>query len=194
MLWIGLTGGLGTGKSTVAEIIRENGHTVIDADELSHLAISPGGKAYQKVIDEFGKAVLKNGKIDRSKLGEVVFQDKSRLRVLEEIIHPIVKKQAEERRSEAQARDEKFAFYDVPLLFEKNMKDLFDQVWVVYARKELQFKRLRKRNAWSDLEIENRLNNQISIDEKINEADVVISNIGSLEDLNEAVTEALKKL
>src|SRR5688572_878381 len=139
MLWIGLTGGLGTGKSTVAKILRQKGHLVVDADEMARLALDPAGKILTKVLDRFGAGMLgSDGNLDRSKLAAVVFADRALLTELEKLVHPEVRRLTLEHRRRGEAEGREIAFYDVPLLFEKNMAGDFSKTVVVVADPELQ--------------------------------------------------------
>ncbi len=195
MLWIGLTGGLGSGKSTVAKILRELGYTVVDADEMARLAVGPDSPGLAKVLDQFGTELLSpDRQLDRKKLGQKVFGDAEALAKLEALIHPIVAKLTEERRRAAENRGEKIAFYDVPLLFEKNMGKMFSAVVVVNSALEARLQRGRQRDGLSEEQVKARLGHQIPLEEKVRQADYVIENNGSMADLKRAVDEFLLKL
>ncbi len=188
MLWIGLTGGLASGKSTVTRILREKDIAVICADELARLAVSPGSLGLRQVLSDFGPDVLNtSGELDRKKLGQKVFKDKKSLLKLEGIIHPIVRQLGLEQRREYEASGRKMAFYDVPLLFEKNMQNLFDKIVLVSTNPENQIARAILRDGLSENEIRSRLQNQLPMSQKINLADFIIENNSTLEDLKKAV-------
>ena len=201
MKWIGLTGSLGTGKSTVTKILRDLGWTVLDADALAHEALMPGTESHKQVLQDFGHEVLLgdgSGGIDRAKLAALVFGRPDQLSRLEKIIHPYVRARvAEERKrlgrigtdkpSSSAVVPVKALFYDVPLLFEKNMQDDFDEVWVVSCPEDIQRSRLRDGRGWSDEEIDRRLKHQVGLDEKVRLADEVIENSGSKADLLKVV-------
>lgn len=178
MRWIGLTGSLGTGKSTVTQMLRGLGWIVLDADQLAHEALTPQAETYQRVLRDFGQDLIGGqGHIDRKKLSKLVFGKPDQLEKLEKIIHPYVRARVQSERERLRREaGVKALFYDVPLLFEKNMQDDFDEVWVVACSVEEQRKRLREDRGWSDEEIDHRLQHQIAIDQKIKMADVVIDN------------------
>ena len=180
MRWIGLTGSLGTGKSTVTTILRSLGLPVLDADQLAHEALQPGSDTFRRVLLDFGQDLLgAEGYIDRKKLSSLVFGKPDQLERLEQIIHPYVRARvATERQKLSSDQKVKALFYDVPLLFEKNMQKDFDEVWVVSCSPELQRQRLRDGRGWTDEEIDRRLKHQRSLNEKVKQADVVIENDG----------------
>lgn len=195
MLWVGLTGGLGTGKSTVSGILRQKGHVVIDADEMARLVLSPGQDTLAKVVQRFGTNLIgHDGVLDRRALGRVVFADKSALADLEAIVHPAVKNLAAERRREAEAAGHKIAFYDVPLLFEKSMQKDFAKVVVVTADRETQISRAIRRDGLTRYEVERRLGHQLPLDEKVKQADFVVINNGDVRELDAQVDQMLKAL
>lgn len=194
MKWIGLTGGLGTGKSTVAEMLRRKGWPVIDADQIAHQVLAPQTEAWTKVLHRFGSDLQgPSGEIDRRELGRRVFGDASALADLEGIIHPLVQEEVRKRRSSFHQQGFRMAFYDVPLLFEKNLTG-FDAVLVVTSSPELVEKRLLKRNGWSEVEVRQRQAAQWPIDKKVESADVVIENNSDLAALELEVDRALSEL
>ncbi|MCB0355742.1 MAG: dephospho-CoA kinase [Bdellovibrionales bacterium] len=193
MLWIGLTGGIGTGKSTVSNLLRELGYPVIDADTLAHKSLEKDSECYKQVVKIFGSNILDaQNNIDRKKLGKIVFSNKRDLTKLENIIHPYVQKMAEEMRRQYEASGHKVAFYDVPLLFEKELQHKFDKTLLVYAPIELQRERIHLRDKLDKEEVEKRIASQISIEEKKELADVVIDNSQSLADLKVELNNKLK--
>lgn len=195
MKWIGLTGGIATGKSTVSRLLVSRGHAVIDADRLSREVVAPGTDGYREIVGEFGSEIVAdNGEIHRKRVGEIVFQDRAKLARLEGIIHPRVRKRTEELRRELEAEGRDIAFYDVPLLFEKKMKPLFDRVVVVACSPDLQLDRLMKRDSLSLDEARKRISVQLPISEKARLSDDVIYNNGDLSDLERSVDAYLKKL
>ena len=183
MKFIGLTGSIATGKSTVARMFEEFGCYVIDADKLVHEIYKQGEEGYAKVVKAFGNEILdKNKNIDRKKLAQIVLKDKEKLKKLESIVHPIVEKKRNEILNKiAKSKKDAIVIYDVPLLFEKGMQDMFDCVIVVWTDKKTQIKRLIKRNNLSKEEAEKRINLQMSIDKKRELADIVIDNSKSLD-------------
>ncbi len=195
MKWIGLTGGLGTGKSTVAEILRQKGYVVIDADEMARLAVAPGSQTLTKVLDHFGVDLVgADGKLDRKKLGSIVFADTRRLLELEALVHPAVKKLTLENRTKAEDSGHQVAFYDVPLLFEKNMEKDFTAIVVVTATRENQIDRATARDALGREEVLRRLANQLPVEEKVKRGGFVIENNGSRAELQKKVEQVLGEL
>ncbi len=183
MKLIGLTGSIATGKSTVAKMFEDLGFYVIDADEIVHKIYRKGEEGYLKVLEVFGPNILnENGDIDRKKLGRVVLENKEKLKLLESIVHPLVEKKRWEILKAIETKDPNaIVIYDVPLLFEKGLKSLFDCVIVVYAPKEVQIRRLMDRDNISVENAEKRLKLQMPIDEKVKMADVVIDNSASID-------------
>lgn len=195
MLWIGLTGGIGTGKSTVTRILRQQGIPVVDADELAREVVKSGTQAHQDVIVAFGAtAVSADGQLNRKEIGRQVFSDKSKLATLEKIIHPKVRELCALRKSELAAQGFSLAFYDVPLLFEKKMEDMFDQIVVVTCDPSVQKDRLMKRDGFSEEEAIKRISAQLPLEHKVKAAHFTIENNGSISDLERKVSELVSKL
>ncbi len=194
MKWIGLTGGLGTGKSTVANILREQGFVVLDADRLAAQVIAAGTPGLKSVVKNFGpEFLLSNGELNREKMSQEVFSKPESLAKLESIVHPLVKVAVENEKDAERLKGATLVFYDVPLLYEKNISG-FDAVIVVTSRAETQQQRIQKRNLWSADEIKNRLKNQLPLASKIQKADYVIHNDSDLEALKLAVEKVLRAL
>lgn len=195
MKWIGLTGGIACGKSAVATYLRSKGLPVVDADELAHMALRPGESSYTQVVHFFGPGILNSDKtINRKTLGELVFSDKSKLDFLEKAIHPWVQAKTQQKRKELEASGAKIAFYDVPLLFEKNLQAQFDAVIVVSCEETLQIQRLQTRNGFSIDEAKKRISAQMPIKEKVAQTPHVIQNNGSLQDLAKNTEVVLAKI
>ncbi len=176
MVLIGLTGGVATGKSTVAKMFEQCGATVIDADELAREVIQPGKPAWRDIVRRFGKSVLNGDRtINRQALGQVVFRDRRKLKQLERIIHPRVARE-QIRLTRAAARKDRHAIvvYDVPLLFEAGIDKRVDQIIVVTADQKTQIARLKKRNGLTRAEALRRIRSQIPLSKKICMADLVI--------------------
>lgn len=196
MLNVGLTGGIACGKSTVAKMFVKNGAYLIDFDKLAHKVQEPGKPAWKEVINHFGEEILQpDKKIDRVKLGDIVFADKRKLIELDKIIHPLV---YQEWRAllEKISKKEKNAIIlsDVPLLFEGNMQHLFDSTVLVLIAPDEQIRRLIARNRVSKKEAEKRLKSQMSINEKIALADIVIDNEGSIPETEKRVGQVWQEL
>lgn len=195
MKWIGLTGGIASGKSSVSQIIRDQGFTVIDADAIAKAVVEPNQPGLAEVVNLFGQEVLKpDGSLDRKLVGQLVFGNPDKLIALEKILHPLVKAETARQRTVLEKSGAKFAFYDVPLLFEKKLEDQFDAIIVVSAGEETQKKRMKKRDALSDQEISSRLASQMKMPHKIAKATWVIENDGGLEDLKIATLDVLRKI
>ena len=192
MKWIGLTGGIASGKSTVSEMLKTLGVPVVDADKLAHQALKVN---QDLIVQYFGSDILdENNRIDRKALGARIFTNPKNKKMLENIIHPYVQKRAAEKRELLQnASDATWAVYDIPLLFEKNRSEEFDRVVVVFCSLEQQKERLMKRNNLTEQEASDRLSVQLPLQEKKTKADDVIENTGTLEELKQKVL-AWKKL
>jgi dephospho-CoA kinase len=195
MKWIGLTGGIASGKSTVSRLLREQGFTVIDADSIAKYVVEPGHNGLKQVVNHFGAEILKpDGSLDRRKLGQMVFGSPAKLLELENLLHPLIKAETLRRRNESAQKGEAFAFYDVPLLFEKKMESEFDSIIVVEAGEHLQKSRMKQRDQLSDDEIIHRLRSQIPLAHKVGKATWVLRNEGTLEDLELAVRDLVRKI
>ncbi len=193
MKWIGLTGGIATGKSTVAGILRGYSEPVIDADEIVHILLQSKQLGYQRVIEHFD-FVLEDGTLDRFELARCIFNDSKKREQLESILHPLVQEEVYRRKTSLEEKGVERAFYDVPLLFEKNIEKQFDDIVLVICSVDLQKQRMRERNQWSEKDIEARLKAQMPIEEKRKLANHVIENNGSLEDLKVQVKALLNRL
>lgn len=184
---IGLTGGMGSGKSTVAQMFQELGAEVLDVDKIGHQVILPHTPAWKKIVTFFGKDILQEDlKIDRERLGRIVFNDYRLLQELNAITHPEIIKLVKEKIEQVKKRSEKNDFtksiliIDAALIYETKMKQLMDKIIVVYVKEEEQIKRLKKRSHLSRGEILKRIRAQIPLKEKIKMADYVIDNNYSL--------------
>ncbi|MGI5854273.1 MAG: dephospho-CoA kinase [Bacillota bacterium] len=191
MLIVALTGGIASGKSTVAEMFKSLGAPLIDSDLLAHQALMPQGEAYQEVLAEFGTDILNEDQsINRGRLGAVVFESSSRLQKLNSIVHPVVLRNIETLVSNYRAQGHKVVLIDIPLLYEAGRADEYDFVILVHVPVDLQRKRLSGRNTeLSEIEIERRLSAQLPIDTKAERADFVIDNSGTIEKTRAQVEE-----
>lgn len=177
---IGLTGGIGCGKSLAAQYFAELGALVIDADQLARSAIERGAKGFDEVITIFGDSILKNGDIDRRALGELVFKDPTAKAKLESIIHPFVRREFEE--AVASLKENEILVYEIPLLVETKAQDRFDIVITVESSMENRIARLRARGLHIS-EIESRIAAQATREQRIEVADFLIENDGSEDEL-----------
>ena len=194
MRWIGLTGGIASGKSTVGQILEKNGFSVVDADLLAREVVKPGQKPYEEIVSYFGPEILSEDQtIDRKKLADIVFKDHEKLEELERMTHPHIGFLAEQKRKEMQDRGDQVGFYMIPLLFENNLKSHFDQVVVVKCSQDNQVGRMGSRDGFSEDEIQHRVSAQVPLSEKALLADIVIENDGSLADLEENVIKAIEQ-
>lgn len=186
MKWIGLTGGIASGKSVAANFLRQMGLCVADADYWARLALDEGREPYRKVVEAWGaKVLLGDGRIDRPQLGRMIFSDPDKKESLESWIHPFVRESVSHLRDQWRRQGQLWAVYDVPLLFEQDMAELFDHVLLIHCSPETQIARLELRNQFDRNTAEARLAAQIPIDDKIPLADAVIKNEGSLQELDQ---------
>ena len=192
---IGLTGGIASGKSTVATELRKQNVPVFDADEVSRNAVAKGSKGLALVAEAFGADYLtSDGEMDRAKISQLVFSDKEALKTLEGILHKIVWDEAEAFLAEAREQKAKLAVLDVPLLIETKWHERVDLVWLVAVSKEQQIKRAMIRSGMTEEEVKARIAAQMSLEDKKKFADVVLDNSGSLEETLEQVHKELAKL
>jgi dephospho-CoA kinase len=185
---IGLTGGIASGKSTVAGMLAAKGAWVVDADQLARRVVGPGSAALSEIARSFGSDVIgADGALDRSRLAEVVFADDSARQRLNAIVHPGVIELSQEEIREAQSAGAGIVVYDVPLLFETERQDEFDGTLVVWVEAQTQLLRLRLRSDLTDAEAEVRIASQMPLERKRELADWVIDNSGTLEETQELV-------
>ena len=196
MLNVGLTGGIATGKSTVVRMLVKKGARVIDHDALVHALQEPGRPVWTRIVETFGRGILDDGgRIDRKKLGGLVFGSEDRRRALEGIVHPAVLEEAARERERIRREDgQAIVLSDIPLLLEVGMQGLFDLILLVYAPPEVQIARVMKRNHLTRDEAAARLAAQMPIDEKLERADVVIRNDGTMKELQTRVDEIWEEL
>lgn len=190
---VGLTGGIGSGKSEVARLLAGHGAVVVDADALAREALAPGTEGLARVVGEFGPEVLDaDGSLDRSKLAQIVFADADRLAALNAIVHPYVGRRSAEIMAAAPA--EAVVVYDVPLLVENYLQSQYDLVVVVDASPETQLQRLVETRGMSDDDARARMAAQASREERLVAADAVILNDGGLDVLSEQVLDLWNSL
>lgn len=179
---VGLTGGIASGKSTVAQWLVELGAALIDADALVREVEAPGGLAYDAIVACFGREILlPDGQLDRKALGARVFSDDAARQTLNGIVHPAVQQLQRERVAQLEQQPGRVIVLDVPLLYEIGMDAWMHKVVVVWVPREVQITRLMQRNGLTRREAEARVKSQMSLDEKRRRADYVIDNSGSLQ-------------
>ena len=182
MKWVGLTGGIASGKSTVSKMLKDHAIAVIDADEIAKSVVQKGSPGLKSIVAKFGSEVLlPDGELDRKKVGELVFKNHEKLRELESITHPLIKAEVLRQRLVLTQQNAKLAVYDIPLLFETNSQDQFDAIILVTCTAEQQKARLGHRSQLAGLplsvsQIENRISSQISMTEKEKKANFIIRN------------------
>ena len=192
---IGLTGGIGSGKSTVSQFLAELGAVILDADKVGHEALNPGGEVWHQVITAFGKQVTtSNGDIDREKLGEIVFGNSEARDRLNRIMHPpmydMVKANLEKYRQQGTG----VIVLEAPLLLEAGWTSLADEVWVTTASEATVLERLRERDGLSEQESLARIRSQMSNEERLKHADAVIDSDCSLDELKAKIKGLWQKL
>jgi dephospho-CoA kinase len=184
MLLVGLTGGIGSGKTTVARLLQERGAVVFDADVLAREAVEPGSSGHEAVVRRFGSGVLTgDGDVDRGALAEIVFADAAGRRDLEAIVHPEVRRLFAEA-AEAYRDTDRVVVFSAPLLVETGMHTAFDVLVVVATGVERQVERLLRDRGMSEKQVRVRIAAQAPLEDKAAVADVVIDNEGPLEDLD----------
>lgn len=175
---IGLTGGIASGKSTVSEILKELGCIIIDADKIARKVVEPGEATLQNIVEEFGPSVLSSdGTLNRKALGNIVFKDPAKLKALNSIIHPEIKrvilKEIEKIREE---KGDSTVIIDAAVLLESGMDELVDEVWLVYVDYHTQLKRLMERDAIDEAQADARIKSQMPVEDKIIRSDRIIDN------------------
>ena len=186
---MGLTGGIGSGKSTVARMLEERGAVVLDADEFARRALEPGSPGLARVFERFGDVVrASDGSLDREALARVVFADPAKRRALEAITHPEVARLFAE--ATAPHRDtDAIVVYDVPLLVENHLEGMFDAVVVVTASQDTRSERLARDRGMSEADVRDRIASQSTDEERARVATFVVENDGSPDDLRRRVVE-----
>lgn len=188
---VGITGGIGAGKSLCGSILREMGFEVLDADSISRELTAPGTPGLERVIRTFGPEYLtEQGELDRRRLAGRVFSDASALQTLNDLLHPLIKK---ELRRQMSVR-EGIVFAEVPLLAESGLQDLFDKIWTVESDESLRIARAAARDKTDAETVRARLRRQATAEERLALADVVLRNDGTPEQLRAQVEQALKTL
>ena len=189
---IGLTGSIASGKSTVSSKFKQLGYQVIDCDEINHSILLNGSIGYTNVVAEFGSDILdENNEIDRKKLGNIIFNDKTSKEKLNQILHPLIKMIVKD---EIDKVEDGLVFLDCPLLFETDFHELCDLKIVVYVNMDMQISRLMERDGITFPEALKKIYAQMSLDEKLALADYVLDNCHSLGDLDWQIKQLLFRL
>lgn len=191
MLTIGLTGGIGSGKSTVTKILAELGAPIIDADQVGHTIYLPGGPAYDDMIAAFGESIIaEDGTVDRKKLGPIVFADPAALQRLNSILHPKMFARMRDLIHEKRAAGERLPIViEAAILIEANWLPLFNEVWLVVATQERVIDRVERDRGLAREQTEARIRAQLSNDERRKHAALVIANDGTIDELRRNVKE-----
>ena len=194
MLVIGLTGGIGTGKTEVSRLLAQLGATVINADQVGHEAYTPHSEAWQEVVRTFGEDILQaSGEIDRRKLGGIVFADPERLATLNGIMHPRMAAIVREKLEVLESQGTDVAVVEAAVLFEAGWDALVGEVWTTESLVDTVVERLQQRNGFAPAEIRKRIASQMPSEDRARRADEVIENDGELEDLETAVRGIWKR-
>lgn len=187
---IGLTGGIACGKTSVARFFQNRGVVVIDADQLARVAVEPGSRGLERVIAAFGSHLLApDGQLDRKRLAAQIFSDPRKRVLLEEILHPEIKRLAESRITQAAESGRKIVFYMAPLLVEAGVTDRVDEVWVVTVRPEVQVERLMRRDGIARDEALRIIATQMPLAEKEKYGRIVIDNSGTPEETDQLLAQ-----
>jgi dephospho-CoA kinase len=192
-LIIGLTGGIASGKSTIARMLLDMDIPVIDADVEARRVVEKGEKAYLKLINAFGREILtKAGDIDRIKLGSIVFHDEEKRLQLNAIVHPAVRERMNEEKVKYLDLGKEVIVLDIPLLFESNLTHMVEKIMLVYVDSEVQLNRLMSRNQLTESEARARIQSQMPLFEKVKLADAVIDNNGTMDESKSQLLQILK--
>lgn len=189
---LGLTGGIATGKSTADNFFKQKKIPVIDADEIAHTLLEINQPAYLAIKKTFGTTYFKNdGSLDRAKLGQLVFNDHAQLAKLNSLTHPLIFKEIERQIKAKRQENIDLIVLDIPLLFESNAQKYCDRVLVITSSPAVELTRLKQRNHLSTEEAKARINSQMPLAEKAAKADYVVDNTGTIDELEEKLTQVL---
>ena len=193
--FLGLTGGIATGKTTADGFFEKKNIPIIDADRVAHDLMQKNGASYTAIVDHFGASILNDEKeIDRKKLGKIVFGAPAKLNELNQITHPLIRKAIVLQMQNYQKKDTPLAILDVPLLFETHYDQLCDSVLVISADLSHQLARLQERNNLNKAQAMSRINSQMKLQEKEKLADFVVDNNGSIADLEAKLSQILVRI
>jgi len=192
---IGLTGGIGSGKSTVAQFLAELGAKTIDLDKTGHAVLKKGSDVYNKVVSEFGQGILAdNGEIDRARLGKIVFGSTDALKRLNSITHPAIDTLVEKEIEKSRSKGIKVLVLEAAAMMENDKTILVDELWITVAPEPAVIKRIKVRSGYTEEEAKKRIKSQMTDEERIKKADIVIYNNGTPEELREKVKTEWDKL
>lgn len=196
MFVTGLTGGIATGKSTVAGILEQAGATIIDADRIAHAVVKKGKPAWEKIVEHFGKSVLlPDGEINRILLGDIVFKDARQKHILNSIVHPeVFQEMSRQIDAASAARPGEVIILDVPLLIESGMHTTMADVILVYTPEEVQIERLMARDNLNEQDALARIHSQMPIEEKRTKATIIIDNSSTIDTTRSRTQEVYRQL
>lgn len=196
MLRVGLTGSIAVGKSFVSGVLAEAGCHVLDADEVARRVVEPGALGLAGVVEAFGESVLRpDGTLDRARLGQIVFGDEGKRRLLNSILHPLIIAEQDEWLRRRELEDPRgVGVIDAALMIESGGHERFDRLVVVHCRPELQLERLMRRNNLTREEAEARINSQMPQDEKLRHADFTVDTSGSFEETRAQTFQVYREL
>lgn len=189
---IGLTGSIASGKSTIAEMLKSYGFPIVDADLVARQVVEPGSETLTKIAEAFGPEVISaDGTMDREKVGAIIFHDPEQRTVLNSIIHPAIRAEMIRQRDEHVANGEQVVVMDIPLLFESKLQHFVEKILVVAVSESVQLERLMKRNLLDEVDAVARIKSQLPMQEKIDGADAVVYNDGTVEESEQQLKEIL---
>ncbi|NLP49752.1 dephospho-CoA kinase [Bacillus sp. RO1] len=193
-LIIGLTGGIASGKSTVANMLRDKNIPIVDADVVAREVVEIGTDTYKKLVTEFGTDILNDDKtLNRPKLGSIIFQDETKRQNLNNIMHPSIRTSMKEKTKNYIEEGHDVVVMDIPLLFESKLTHLVDKTLLVYVTEKTQLKRLMERNDLTEKEATDRIQSQMPLSEKVKLSHAVIDNNGSLGKTEQQLNQILKQ-
>ncbi len=191
---IGLTGGIASGKSTVADMIRNYNIPIVDADVIAREVVEPGESALEEIVQSFGSEMkAEDGGLDRKRLGSVIFNNEDKRELLNSILHPAIRKRMLEEVASYKNQGEPHVVLDIPLLYESELNHLVDRTLLVYVDPSTQLKRLMERDGSTEQEASDRIQSQMPIEKKKELADAVIDNTGSRKESEEQLVHVLRK-
>ena len=189
---IGITGGIGSGKSTVTNFILEQGYTVIDCDKIAREIVEPGKPALEALVRAFGKEILcQDGSLNRKGLANIVFSNKEKLATMNDIMFTEIVATVKRELKMAAERGEHLIFVDAPVLYEAGLADSVDEVWLVHTEEEVRIARVMERDGATLEEVKARMANQLSEEERMKRANRILNNNGTVEELKESVKRAM---